>query len=85
MFETLEDSDLYSKLGDDNFAIAPGVTNLNTNIGKYARMEKVGMAFSHIDPVANSLMGHLNDRMHINYSYVNPIAAHTTFLTDMAK
>jgi len=85
MFEALEDSKLYSRLGEDNFAVAPGITHLNTNISKYANMDKVGMAFSHVDPVANSLMGHLNDRIHVNYSYVNPIAAHTTYLSDLAK
>jgi hypothetical protein len=84
MLQAMEDQKLYGRLGSDNWGIAPGVTTLNPSLKKYAGYTKAHYAFAHNDGVANALLAHKNDHMHVNYGYNDPLTAHTTYLKDLA-
>ena len=83
--EVMSDKRLYSRLGEDNWLVAPGVTALNPNLKNYANMTKAHFAYSSSDAVANSLLAHKSDHHHVSYSYDDPLNAHTTYLSDLAK
>ena len=84
MLEAMDDQKLYGRLGEDNYAMAPGITTLNPNLKKYANYTKAHFAYSSSDAVANALLAHKTDRHHISYKYNDPLTAHTTYLKDLA-
>ena len=84
MLEAMNDKQLFSRLGDESYAIAPGITTLNPDLQKYASNSKTNFAYAANDGVSNALLGQKNDRHHIFFNYKDPVSAHTTFLNDLA-
>ena len=80
--QLLNDSDIYKRLGDKSYTLAPGVTALNPNLKKYASYDKMHYVYAHNDVVANSLLAHKNDNHSVLYNYSDPLKAHL-FLKDI--
>ena len=83
MLQAIQSSDIYKGLGDDNFALAPGLTTGHPQFKKFATYSKMQYAYHHNDVVANGLLAHKNDQHHIFYDEANPVKGHL-FLDKLA-
>ena len=81
--QLLNDNDIYSRLGDKSYSLAPGLTAFNPNLKKYSTYDKVHYVYGHNDMVANSLLANKNDNHSVFYNYSDGLKAHL-FLDDLA-
>ena len=84
MLQAISSGGIYDRLGNDNFALAPGLTSVHPQFKRFANMNKVQFAYHHNDAVANSLLSEKDDRHHVFYDEDNPIKAHL-FLDKLAS
>jgi len=70
--------------GNDNFALAPGLTAVHPQFKRFANFSKVQYAYHHNDAVANSLLAEQDDRHHVFYDEADPLKAHL-FLDKLAS
>jgi len=83
MLQAISSGGIYDRLGNDNFALAPGLTAVHPQFKRFANFSKVQYAYHHNDAVANSLLAEKDDRHHVFYDEANPIKAHL-FLDKLA-
>ena len=84
MLQAIQASDIYKGLGDDNYALAPGLTTNHPQFKKFATYSKMQYAYHHNDVVANGLLAHSNDQHHVFYDDANPLQGHL-FLDKLAS
>ena len=84
MLQAISSGGIYDRLGNENFALAPGLTSIHPQFKRFANMNKVQFAYHHNDAVANSLLAEKDDRHHVFYDEDNPVNAHL-FLDKLAS
>ena len=83
MLQAISSGGIYDRLGNNNFALAPGLTSVHPQFERFANFSKIQYAYHHNDAVANSLLAKKDDRHHVFYDEANPIKAHL-FLDKLA-
>ena len=84
MLQAISSGGIYERLGNDNFALAPGLTAVHPQFKRFANFSKVQYAYHHNDAVANSLLAEKDDRHHVFYDEADPLKAHL-FLDKLAS